>query len=90
MFVNLQCHHGKPSYKELDAALLQLNEPINILQPVEVMLRGIKEVQLLPLANPYKDRTLTEPNLISYALIKLTKTGGIYTKGIEKWHKHPA
>ena len=55
----------------------------------EVMLRGIEEVQLLILANPDEDRALTEPNLISYALIKLTKTGGMYAKGIKKWQKKP-
>ena len=32
---------------------------------------------------------MTDPNLISYALIKLTKTGGVYAKGIEKWQKRP-
>ena len=50
----------------------------------EVMLRGIEEVQLLILANPDEDRALTEPNLISYALIKLTKTGDMYAKEIKK------
>ena len=46
---------------------------MNRLQPVEIMLRGIKEVQLFLLANPYKDYALIEPNLISYDLVKLTK-----------------
>ena len=49
------------------------------------MLIGIKEVQLFLLANPDEDRALTDPNLISYALIKLTKTRGMYDKGIKKW-----
>ena len=53
------------------------------------ILRGIKEVKIFLLDNPEEDRALTEPNLISYALIKLTKTGGIYAKGIEKWQKRP-
>ena len=57
------------------------------MQLVEVMLRGIKEVQLFLLANPDEDRALTEPNIISYALIKLTKPGGMYAKGIERWQK---
>ena len=48
------------------------------------MLRGIEEVQLFLLANPDEDRALTEPNLISKALIKLTKTGGMYSKDIKK------
>ena len=53
------------------------------------MLRVIKEVQLFLLANTDEDCTLTEPNLISYTLIKLTNTGGMYAKGIEKWQKRP-
>ena len=59
------------------------------MQLVEVILRGIEEVQLFLLANLDKDQTLTEPNLISYALINLTKTGGMYAKGIKKWQKRP-
>ena len=57
------------------------------IQPDELMLRGIEEVQLFLLSNPDEDIVLTETNLISYALIKLTKTGGMYAKGIEKWQK---
>ena len=62
---------------------------MNIMQPLEVMLRGIKEVQLFLFVNPYEDRTLAEPNLISYAPIKLTKTGGMYAKGVKKWQQRP-
>ena len=50
---------------------------------------GIEEVQLFQFSNPDEDRALTDPNLISYALIKLKKTGGMYVKGIEKWQKRP-
>ena len=48
------------------------------------MLRGIEEVKLFLVSNPDEDRVLTEPNLISYALIKLTKTGDMYAKEIKK------
>ena len=54
------------------------------MQPVEVMLRGIEEVQLFLLANLGEELALKDPNLISYALINLTKTGGMYAKGIYK------
>ena len=53
------------------------------------MLTGIKEVQLFLLYNLEKYRALTKPNLISYALIKLAKTGGVYAKGIKNWQKRP-
>ena len=39
------------------------------------MIREMEELQIFLLANPDEDHELTEPNLISYALIKLTKTG---------------
>ena len=45
------------------------------------------EVQILLLGNPDEYRALTEPNLIIHALIKLTKNGGVYAKGIENWQK---
>ena len=46
-------------------------------------------MQFFLLANPDDEHALTEPSLIRYALIKLTKTGGMYAKGIEKWKKRP-
>ena len=72
---NLQHLYGKPSYQYLDDALLGLNKPMKQMQPVKLILTGIDEVQLFLLDKPDKDRALTEPNLISYALIKLKKTG---------------
>ena len=69
--------------------MLCLNEPMNRMQAVEIMLRVIKEVKLFLLYNPAKERALTEPKLISYALIKLTNTRGMHAKGIEKWQKRP-
>ena len=54
------------------------------MQQLEVMIRRINKVKLLLLANPDEDCALTKTNLISYALIKITKTGGMYAKGIEK------
>ena len=89
ILANLQRLYVKLSYQELDAALLSLNETMNQLQPVKVMLCGIDEFQLSLLDNPDKYRALTEPKLISYSLIKLSKTGRIYAKGIKKWHKRP-
>ena len=89
ILANLQHLYGKSSYQELDAALLRLNQLMNQMQMVKVVIRVIEEVPLLLLANPNKDCTLAYPNLICYALIKLTKTGGIYSKGIERWQKRP-
>ena len=87
ILTNLQRLYKKPSYQELDAKLQCLNKPMNRMQPVEVMLRGIKEVQPLLLYNSEEEHALEEPNLSSYALIKTHKTGGMYKKDIEKCQK---
>ena len=60
---------------------------MNRSHPIEVMLRGIEEVQIFILANPEEDRQLSEPNLIGYALIKLAKCRGMYAKALERWNK---
>ena len=74
--------YGKPSIKEIESALVRLNEPMDRMQPVEVMLRGIEEVQLSLLSNPDEHRELTAPMMISYALIKLTNCG-MYAKALD-------
>ena len=80
ILANLQCLYRKPSYQEVDTALLRLKKPMKRMQPVGVMLIGIGEVKLFLLANPDEESTLTEPNLISYALTILTKTGEFMPK----------
>ena len=89
ILANIQRIYRKPSYQELDAALLCLNNPMNQLQLVEVIIRLIEEVHLFLLANSDKERTLTDPNLISCTLIKIKKYRGMYAKGIEKRQKRP-
>ena len=79
--------YGKQSLTDLEGALSRLNEPMNCSHLIEVMLRGIEEVQIFLLANPEEDRQLSEPNLIGYALIKLSKCGGMYAKALERWNK---
>ena len=79
--------YGKPSLTELEGALLRLNKPMNQINPIEVMLQGIEEVQIFLLSNPEEYRQLSEPNLIGYALIKLSKCGGMYAKALERWNK---
>ena len=39
---NIQRLYGKPSYQDIDAALLRLNDLMKIMQLIEVMLRGIE------------------------------------------------
>jgi hypothetical protein len=42
------------------------------------------------LASPDEGRQLSEVNLIDHALIKLSETGGMYTKALETWNGRPA
>ena len=37
------------------------------------------------MAYTYGDNEISDFNLISYAMIKLSKCGGLYTKAIEWW-----
>ena len=60
---------------------------MNRSHPIEVMLRGVEEVQIFLITNTEKDRQLSEPNLIGYALLKLSNCGGMYAKALERWNK---
>lgn len=52
--------------------------------PIEVMICKVEEIQMFLLANLEEDHQLKEPQLITFALIKLTNTG-LYVKAIERW-----
>ena len=79
--------YGKPSLTELEGALLRLNEPMNRSYPIELMLRGIEEFRIFPLVNPEEYHQLSEPYLIGYALIKLSKCEDMYANSLERWNK---
>ena len=74
-----------PSLQELEQALLCVHGPMDCNQPVEVMLCNNEEVQMFLMAHPYGDSELSDVNLLSYAMIKISKYGGLYTKAIEGW-----
>ena len=86
---HLQQRYGLPSYGEIDQAMARLQEPMDRMQPIEVMLRQIEEVQMFLLASPEEGREHSDVTLIQYALIKLSKTGGMYTKALERWGAKP-
>ena len=54
--------------------------------PVEVMIRDIEDVQRFLLANPANNMELTDVQLCTHGLIKLSKTGGIYSNATEMWN----
>ena len=39
------------------------------------------------LAHPEGDNEMSESHLIDYAMIKLSKTGGLYAKGMARWRE---
>ena len=49
------------------------------------MIRATEEVQMIPMAHPYGYCKLSNVDFISYAMIKISKCGGLYTKAIERW-----
>ena len=82
----MHLNHRKPGIGEINKEILRLNDPMDRNIPIEVMLGSLEEVQMFLLASPEYKRELTEVNLIYHALIKLSYTGGFYTKALEKWN----
>ena len=80
----MKLNYGKPGIGEIKKAPLRLNDPMDRDMPIEVMLRSLEEVQMFLLASPEENRELKEVNMIDHALIKLSETGGFYTKALEK------
>ena len=77
--------YGTLILQHLNQALLRLHEPMDRKQPLEVMLRTTEEVQIFLMAHPFGYLELRNVNLIIYAMIKLSKCDGLYTKSIERW-----
>jgi hypothetical protein len=77
--------YGKPTVQELEGTLKRLLNPMEQNDPIKVMLRDIEDVQMFLLAHPEGDKEMLEPQLINYAMIKLSKTGGLYAKGMSCW-----
>ena len=79
--------YGTLSLQEIDQALLRLHDPMYCNQVLEVMLCNTEGVQMFLMAHPDGDQKLSNVNVISYAMIKVSKCGGIYTKSIKRWHR---
>ena len=78
--------YGTPILQDLYQSLLRLHDPMHSNQPVEAMLPTTEEVHMLLMAHPDGDHELSNVNLISYTMIKLSKCGGLYTRDIERWN----
>ena len=53
---------------------------------VEVMIRYIEDVQRFLLSYPTDNMELTDVQLCTHGLIKLSKTGGLYAIVTENWN----
>ena len=53
---------------------------------VEVMIRDIEDVQRFLLSNPADNMELTDEQLCTHDMIKLSKTGGLYANATERWN----
>ena len=83
----LQKMYGRANIQEIEAKLLHLNSPMDRNLPVEVMIRDIEDVQRFLLANPANKMEITDVQLCTHSLIKLSKTGGLYAKATERWNQ---
>jgi hypothetical protein len=83
----LMALYGKPTDHELEGALKRLLDPMERNSPIEVMLQDIEDVQMFLLAHPEGDKEMSESQLIDYAMIKLSKTGGLYAKCMTRWRQ---
>ena len=54
--------------------------------PIEVMIRDIEDVQRFMLATPADRMEQSDMQLCTHGLIKLSKTGGLYAKAMERWN----
>ena len=84
----MQLNYRKPGIGEIKKSLLRLNDLMDCNMPIEVIMQSLEEVQMFLLASPEENRELTEVNMIEHTLIKISETGGFYTKALEKLNGH--
>ena len=53
---------------------------------VDVMIRDIEDVQRFLLSNPIDNMELTDVQLCTHGVIKLSRTGGLHENATEKWN----
>ena len=67
--------YGRANIQEIEVKLLHLNNLMDRDLPVEVMIRDIKDLQRFLLANPADNTELTDVQLCTHGLIKISKNG---------------
>ena len=83
---HLQKTYGRANIQEIESKLLHLKNPMDRNLLVEVMIRDIEDVQRFLLDNPAYNMELTDVQLCTHGLIKLSKTGGLYANTTKRWN----
>ena len=76
--------YGRPTIQEIEGKLQQLATPMDRNLPVEVMIKDIEDVQRCLLANLADKMEMTDVQLCTHGLIKISKTGGLYAKTVKR------
>ena len=76
----------RANIQEIEAKLLHLNSPMDTNLPVEVTIRDIEDMQRFLLSNPADNMELTDMQIFTHGLIKLSKTGGLFANTNERWN----
>ena len=76
----LQKTYWRANIQEIEANLLHLNNIMDRNLPVEVIIGDIEDVKKFLLANPADNMELTDVQLCTHGLIRLSKTGGTICK----------
>ena len=86
IFQRLRKTYGRANIQEIEAKLLHLNNPMDRNLTVEVIIRDIEDVRRFLFSNPSNNMELTDVQLCTHGLIKLSKTGGLYANATERWN----
>ena len=78
--------YGRANIKGIEAKLIHLNNPMDRNLTVEVTIQDIENLQRFLLANSADNMELTDVQLCTHGLIKLSKTGGLYANATERWN----
>ena len=79
--------YGRANIQEIESNIILLKNKMYRNLPEQVMIRDIEDVQRFILANPADKMELTDVQLCTHGLIKLSKTGGLYAKATERWNQ---
>ena len=79
--------YDRANIQEIELKLFQLNNPMDRNLLVEIMIHDIEDVQRFLLANPADKMELSNVQLCTHVLIKLSKTGGLYAKATDQWNQ---